>query len=66
MAVRDRIIHFYDADRRAILCGVVDREAHWTSRNRVTCADCAARLRERTTARASATPAHAPDAAAHA
>ena len=61
---RHRIVHFYDVDRKEILCGVVDREAHWTSRSRVTCADCAERLRERRSA------AHAPvlaaDAAAHA
>ncbi len=61
---RNRIVHFYDADRREILCGVVDREAHWTSRNRVTCAECAERLRERRDAARAAL--HVPDAAAHA
>lgn len=63
-AQRNHIVHFYDADRREILCGVVDREAHWTSRSRVTCPDCAERLRERReSARALV---HAADAAAHA
>ncbi len=41
------MVHHYDRQSNRILCGVDDPHAHWTTRRSVSCADCAALLRER-------------------
>lgn len=48
----DRLVHYYDTERHAVLCGTRTAEDHSTKHPRgVTCRDCLTLLRERSDAR---------------